>query len=222
VDALGGRFIAGEDVGIEAADLRAMGTRWMTPSPDSAEAAAEGVLACLKRAVRERLRRDDLDGLRVAVQGVGRVGGGLARRLSAEGARLVLADLDAARAAGLARELSATAVPAEKIFDAEVDVFAPCALGGAVDSARLRCAVICGGANNQLVRPSLAEELAAKNILYVPDFVANAGGILGAGAARLGDVLDGVFHRAARDGITPLAAAERIARERFRAMGGEL
>jgi leucine dehydrogenase len=215
VEALGGRFIVGEDVGIGGDDLRSMETRWLSPQPDSAEAAAEGVVACMRRALRARLGRGDFDGVRVAVQGMGRVGSGVARRLRQEGAQLIVADVDPARAAG----------DPDAIYDADADVFAPCALGGVLDEhtiARLRCAVVAGAANNQLADARLAETLAARNILYVPDFVAGGGGVLGAQAARLGDVLDGVLARAAREQVTPLVAAERLARERFGAMGGEL
>jgi leucine dehydrogenase len=231
IDRLNGRFVVGEDVGTGPADLEivARETRWVSRhagGADTADATAQGVLVCLRRAVRARLGRERLDGLVVAVQGLGRVGRGLARRLRDEGARLVVADLDPRTVEESVRELGATPEAPERIFDAPVDVFAPCALGGALDRAtvpRLRCAVVAGSANNQLAEPRLADELAGRGILYAPDFVVNAGGVLASpdDTERLGPLLDDVLARAARDGVSPNAAAEALARERFRAMGGQ-
>jgi leucine dehydrogenase len=202
---------------------------------DTAWATAYGVLVCMRAAVRRRFRRTDLTGLTVAVQGLGRVGHALCRLLGAAGARLIVTDLDARLADEVARELGATAVAPDAIFDQSADVFSPCALADALDEQtvpRLRCAVIAGSANNQLANPGLADVLAGRRILYAPDIVINAGGAMGAissggdeAALRtrldsLAILLDGVFERAERLRISTHAAAEEIARERFRAMGG--
>jgi leucine dehydrogenase len=228
VERLNGRFIVAGDVGIGPAQLAVIGraTRWVSPHEgDTAEATARGVVVCLERAVNVRLGRAQLAGLSVAVQGLGRVGRKLARALQAAGARLWVCDLDERAVAEAVRELDAVPLAPARIFDAPVDVFAPCALGGALDRdtvARLRCKVVAGSANNQLAEPGLADALAARGILYAPDFVVNAGGALGSAerAERLGPLFDLVLARAAHDRVTPHAAAEALARERFAAMGG--
>ena len=128
-----------------------------------------------------KLGRTDLDGVRVAVQGTGSVGGGVARLLVADGARLTLADVDAARARSLADELGAEAVAADAIMSVPCDVFSPCALGAVLDDAgvaRLDCAIVAGAANNQLAREEHGRALHERGILYAPDYVINAGGIV--------------------------------------------
>jgi len=230
VESLKGRFVIGEDVGTDPADLALLAeeTRWVTRhSADTSEATAEGVLVCLKHAVQSRLGRARLEGLRIAVQGLGRVGSRLAMRLRREGAHLVVADLDPRRVEAAVRELGATAATPEGLFDEEFEVLSPCALGGVLDPRRverLRCAVVVGAANAQLAEPGVAETLAARGILYVPDFLANAGGVLGdpARVERLGALFETIFDRAAASGATLHAAAEELARERCRALGGEL
>lgn len=244
VDRLGGRFIVAADVGTDAADLATIGrsTMWVSRdaggASDGAEATAYGVFVGLRAAVRWRLGRADLDGVRVAVQGLGRVGEALARRLVAAGARLFVTELDQARCRRLAAELGAVAVAPDAIFGLDVDVFAPCALADAIDATtvpQLRCRVIAGSANNQLASPALADELARREILWAPDIAINAGGAIGAASiislddaggaplrARLetlGALLTGIFERAARERTSTFVAAERTARERFAAMG---
>jgi leucine dehydrogenase len=242
---LSGRFIVATDVGTTAADLDVIGrsTMWVSrdssPSGEGAEATAYGVFVGLRVAVRRRLGRGDLDGVRVAVQGLGRVGLALARRLAAAGARLSVADLDGSRCARLETECGATIVAPDRIVDQDVDVLAPCALADTIDERtlpRLRCRVIAGSANNQLARPELADELARREILWAPDIVINGGASIlsasnvsvdagGSTALRarldvIGALLDGILDRAEREHTSPLVAAERTARERFAAMGG--
>jgi leucine dehydrogenase len=192
VESLQGRYVTAEDVGISEADMVAVSqrTRHVTglPVQDAASAGGDpgpftayGIFLGLKAAVAHRLGRDDLAGVHVAVQGTGSVGGGLARLLAAEGARLTLADVNADRAAGLADELGAVHVPADAIMATECDVFSPNALGAILDDAgiaRLRAPIVAGGANNQLARPQHGAALAARGILYAPDYVINAGGII--------------------------------------------
>ena len=192
VDALGGRYVTAEDVGINEADMVAVSrqTRHVTglPAGDNGQAGgdpgpftARGIFHGIKAAVAYKLGTDRLAGVHVAIQGTGSVGGGVARLLAAEGARLTLADVNADRAQALAAELGATAVAAETIMDTECDVFSPNALGAILDDAgiaRLRAPIVAGGANNQLARPEHGQVLAARGILYAPDYVINAGGII--------------------------------------------
>ena len=192
VEALGGRYVCAEDVGMTEADMVAISQRTAhvtgLPSADGAAAGgdpgpftATGIFLGIKAAVLHKLGRDSLNGLHVAVQGCGSVGGGVARHLASAGARLTLADIDEARAAGLAGELGAAHVPAGVIMDVACDLFSPNALGAILDDqgvARLSAPIVAGGANNQLARPEHGAALAARGILYAPDYVINAGGII--------------------------------------------
>jgi leucine dehydrogenase len=135
----------------------------------------------VKAAVQHRLGRDDLKNVHVAVQGVGSVGGALARALASEGARLTLADVDAPRAAALAAQLGAAHVPVAEIMTVAADVFSPNALGAILDEtsiAALEVGIVAGAANNQLASAADGARLAARGILYAPDYVINAGGII--------------------------------------------
>ncbi len=192
VEALGGRYVTAEDVGASEADMVAIGRRTahVCGLPPTAAGAiggdpgpftALGIFQGIRAAVAHRLGRASLAGVRVAIQGCGSVGGGLARLLAADGARLTLADMHAARAAALAGELGGEAVAADAIVATECDVFSPNALGAVLDEpsiARLDCAIVAGGANNQLARPEHGRLLADRGILYAPDYVINAGGII--------------------------------------------
>ena len=240
VDRLGGRFIIAEDVGTSTADMAVVGrsTLWVSRDGgfDTAAATAYGVVVAIRTSLRRRLGRDTLEGVKVAVQGLGHVGAALCAQLAAAGARLWVADVDGAAVARAVAKSGAIAVAPAAIFDADVDVFAPCALADALDRdtiARLRCSVVAGSANNQLAELGLADDLRGRRILYAPDIVSNAGGAMGAACAvgadgatlharldSLGALLDGVFDRAEREDTSTQVAAERIARERFAAMGG--
>jgi leucine dehydrogenase len=192
IEALGGRYVTAEDVGMSEADMVAISaqTRHVTGLPSTGGGSAggdpgpftsRGIFYGIRAAVQHRLGTESLAGVHVAIQGTGSVGGGLARLLAAEGARLTLADIDSARAGVLAAELGAEAVAAEAIMAVACDVFSPNALGAILDDAgiaRLDCKVVAGGANNQLARPEHGPALAARGILYAPDYVINAGGII--------------------------------------------
>jgi leucine dehydrogenase len=245
VDRLGGRYIIAEDVGTTAEDMQTIGqaTRYVTGRRhDTSANTADGVLVGLKTAVRRRLGKEDLVGLRVAVEGLGQVGRRLCEGLRAGGASLIVSDIDMAKAAETAKELGATAVAPDAILGVECDVVAPCALGGTLDERAveaLRCRVVAGAANNQLARPELADALSARSILYAPDFVINAGGVIGAafegidpGAGgddargeeqarvatdRVGDLLTEVFERAELRSLSTHAAAVLFAKEKIRA-----
>lgn len=193
VDGLGGRYWTAEDVGVSPADLTSARkhTRYVAgleghpaasgdPSPVTAEGVFRGVRLCVERAYGR-----DLKGVTVAIQGVGHVGGYLADKLHAAGAELVVTDVNEAALAQVAARTGATIVPPAAIFDVEAQVFAPCALGGAVDIgtlARIRGRVVAGAANNQLASPEVGRLLFERGLLYAPDYVINGGGIINVAA----------------------------------------
>jgi leucine dehydrogenase len=191
VEALGGRYVTAEDVGISEADMVAVArrTRHVSGLPAEGSAAggdpgpftAMGIYHGIKAAVQHKLGRDSVKGVHVAVQGTGSVGGGVARLLHRDGARLTVADVNADRAKSLAKEVDGNVVPPDAILGVACDVFSPNALGAILDDegiARLDCAIVAGGANNQLARPEHGAALAMRGILYAPDYVINAGGII--------------------------------------------
>jgi len=240
VASLDGRYITAEDVGVSPEDLVVIGERTahVTGLPaerggsgDPSPFTALGVRAAMRACVGERFGSPDLAGRRVTVVGLGHVGAKLARLLAQEGAQLAVSDIDARKRA-LADELGAQWVEPSQEMLVECDVLAPCALGGAIHAANvtlLRCRVICGCANNQLADESLAESLAERGILYAPDFIANAGGLIhvymeisGYGEERAAQLTLGiettmqrVLATAWEGRITPLRAARRLARERL-------
>jgi leucine dehydrogenase len=200
IDRLGGRYVTAQDVGMSAQDmidLRAV-TPFVSGLPpkdggaggDPGPSTAWGVFLGVQAAARRALSATDMKGVHVAIQGVGSVGGGLARHLAAAGARLTIADVDADRANALAAELGAVAVPAGQIMTVDADLFSPCALGAILDDASiaaLRVKAVAGGANNQLARPEQGATLRERGILYAPDYVINAGGIINVATEYLGD-----------------------------------
>jgi leucine dehydrogenase len=211
VERLAGRYIVADDIGTTLEDLAAMRevtshTAAATPSArEPLAVTAYGVFVAIRAAVRHRTGRD-LAGLRVAIQGQGNVGRPLAGYLHGAGAELVVADLDPARAARAVQDLGARAVAPEAIYDQPVALFAPCALGAVLDDRtipRLRARIVCGGANNQLAEPRHAGALAARGILYVPDYLANAGGVIDFHQERIDDSHAAVLAAVGRiEGIT--------------------
>jgi glutamate dehydrogenase/leucine dehydrogenase len=243
IDELGGRYLAAEDVGATPRDMDVIArvTPWVTGldeslggSGDPSPVTAVGVRAAM-RAVRDVLDGTrSLDGIHVVVHGTGHVGSHLARLLAADGARLTLADRAPRRAEVLAAELGAACVEPDVALELECDVLAPCALGPVIDLTRvasLRCRAICGAANNQLSALDVDDALAARGILYAPDFVVNAGGIINLAeeratdgysreralvrAERIETTTATVFARAHADHVPPGRAAEALARERI-------
>jgi leucine dehydrogenase len=241
VDSLNGRYVTAQDVGMSAADMIAISknTRHVSGLPpkegeaggDPGPTTALGVFLGVKAAIKRALGKDDVAGVHVAIQGVGSVGGGLARHLAAAGARLTLADKDGARAQALAAELGGVAVDADAILTAEADVFSPCALGAILteDSiAQLRVAAVAGGANNQLALPADGDRLQARGILYAPDYVINAGGIINVALEYLGsgdrahvesmvraipERLNAVWDESRSTGDNPAKVADRMAQK---------
>jgi leucine dehydrogenase len=248
VDVLEGHYVTAEDVGTGSRDMSVIGsvTRHVTGlsrprggSGDPSPFTALGVEAAMRAACERAFGSSALKGRTVAVVGAGRVGSRLARRLKRAGARLLIADIDESKRS-LARELRAKWTDSDTALLADVDVLAPCALGGVVNeytAGRLRCRVVCGAANNQLAHEGLADDLHAHGILYAPDFIANAGGIinisveLGSGRydpsrARRSVIgieatMSEVFDEAGRTGVVPLAAAYALARRRLADAGQE-
>lgn len=211
VERLGGRYVTAEDVGISEADMVAVSQRTAHVSGlpvagagsaggDPGPFTAYGIYLGIKAAVAHKLGADSLAGVRVALQGTGSVGGGVARLLAQEGAHLTLADINADRAATLADELGAAVTSSDAIMTTPCEVFSPNALGAILDDASiaaLDCAVVAGGANNQLARAEHGAVLAARGILYAPDYVINAGGIISVATeylarreGRIGDVAE--------------------------------
>jgi leucine dehydrogenase len=192
VDALNGQYVTAEDVGISEADMAAVAerTQYVSGLPVDGEDAAGGdpgpftalgIFHGIKAAVKHKLGKDSMEGVHVAIQGTGSVGGGVARLLAKEGAKLTLSDISAERCAELSKELGAECVAAEAIMSVPCDVFSPNALGAILDEegiGRLDCKIVAGGANNQLKRPEHGPKLAERGILYAPDYVINAGGII--------------------------------------------
>jgi glutamate dehydrogenase/leucine dehydrogenase len=240
IEKLGGAYITAEDIGTTTADIDHMSRSTHFCVGRSAENGGRGdpspvtadtVLAAMRRGLAAQLCSDELDGRRVGVIGLGKVGGALAARLAAAGARVVAFDVDPSRGFdGI--ELAPSA---EAILGMELDVLAPCAAGGLIDEAlagSLDVQVIAGAANNPLTSRSVAATLAARGILYVPDFLANCGGLIHVAGEWFGDDadaerarIDGAMERldeaiaiAAADGGTPLEVAERQALERIAAV----
>ncbi len=199
VQSMGGRYVTAEDVGMSEARMKVIAeeTRYVSGLPVASGAAggdpgpytAHGVYLGVKAAAKRGLGATDMKGVRVAIQGVGSVGGGLAKLLAADGAILTLADVNQARAEALAAELGATTAPTETILAADVDLVSPNALGAVLTEQSidaLKVKVVAGGANNQLATREDGRRLHERGILYAPDYVINAGGIINVGLEYLG------------------------------------
>jgi leucine dehydrogenase len=249
VGILEGAYYTAEDVGTSSRDMTVISerTKYVTGLPrgrggsgDPSPFTAIGVLAAMRSSCERVYGSTSLKGKTIAVIGVGRVGERLARLLSREGAKLVIADIDESKKS-LAKERKARWSDPTTALLADVDIVAPCALGGMVNGhsvQRLRCEIVCGSANNQLAHDGLAEDLAARGILYAPDFIANAGGLInvateldpeGYDAARtkrralgIEETMDQIYDEAANHDTTPLATAYALARRRLADAGAEL
>ena len=241
IDELHGAYITAEDIGTTTADMDLMSrhTRWVVGKSeqnggrgDPSPVTAETVKRAMQRGLSAATGSAELEGRVVGVVGLGKVGGPLARKLAADGARVIGCDLDRARADGLVEEgVLESATSVESVLARELDVLAPCAAGGFVDAAiaaAVDCRVVCGAANNPLASPEVAGQLAARGVLYVPDFLANCGGLINVAAewTHAGDAdvdahiatamarLDGALAESTRTGEPPAAVAERQALER--------
>jgi leucine dehydrogenase len=240
VAALHGRYITAEDVGTSSRDMSVIAERTKhvaglsrsrggsgDPSPSTALGVESAIRACCERVFGD----DSLSGRTICVIGLGHVGSRVAKRCATAGAKLILADVDESKR-HLAEELKAKWTSPEEALEAEAEVLAPCALGGILNDEsvpRLRCRIIAGAANNQLSDERVADLLTSRGILWAPDFVANAGGVINiaeefgsynAAAARrrvrgIADTLRRIFDDADAMGATPLTAAMELARRRL-------
>lgn len=242
VESLGGTFRTAADMNTSAADLDVIAERcsYVYGRPeasggagDSGRGTARGVFHGIKAAVEHRFGGADLHGRSVLVQGLGSVGSRLAAQLAEAGADVLVSDVDAGRADTVAREVGARVVAPEDAVATTCDVFSPCAVGGILSEAtvpRLGCRIVAGAANNQLETEEDAERLHAAGVLYAPDYVVNAGGILQllgletfgwdedtleAHLAAIGRTLGEVFALGVSEGISTERAAERLALSRL-------
>lgn len=247
VEGLNGRYVTAEDVGISEADMVAVSqrTEHVSGLPVSGQGNAGGdpgpftsygIYLGIKAAVRHRLGTDSMDGVHVAVQGTGSVGGGVARLLAKDGARLTLADIHTDGVKALADELGAQVVAPDAIMATQCDVFSPNALGAILDDesiASLNTQIVAGGANNQLARAHHGKVLFERGILYAPDYVINAGGIISVATEylarrdgkqgsvdevnalieRIPERLEKVWQVSDADATSPDVVADRMAQE---------
>jgi leucine dehydrogenase len=240
VETFGGRYITAEDVGTSPADVEFMRKETehvaglLNGSGDPSPVTARGVFRAMQAAANHRWGTDSLARHTVALQGCGSVGYHLASYLHAAGAGLIVTDVDKGRIERVVQEFNATAVAPEEIYDTGADIFAPCALGGVLNDRTIerlaaKTQIIVGAANNQLLEPRHGDELTARNILYAPDYAANAGGVINGCRELLGwdadkaaakveqiyDTILNIFDRAATEGVPTYLAADRLAELRL-------
>ncbi|MEO6444554.1 MAG: Glu/Leu/Phe/Val dehydrogenase dimerization domain-containing protein [Gemmatimonadaceae bacterium] len=243
VESLGGRYVTAEDVGTSTADMDFvhMETDYVaglaTKSGDPSPVTARGVFRAIQASAKQRWGSESVAGKTVAVQGLGNVGYYLCKELHAHEAKLIVTDIDAARIKRVVDECGARAVELDAIYGVQADIFAPCALGGIINDdtlPRLRVEIVAGAANNQLLDQRHGVDLESKGILYAPDFVANAGGVINVYSELAGwtaqralrkadeifDTTLGVFEIAREQGIPTYEAADRLAERRLAAVGG--
>ena len=242
VESLGGRYITAEDVGtsVEDMDYVKMETEAVTgvaggsgdPSPVTAYGVYRGIKACAK----EKYGSDSVSGMSIAVQGTGHVGYYVCKYLSEEGAKLTVTDIDEARVNRVVDEFGAAAVGPDEIYGVDAQIFAPCALGAVVNDdtlAEFRFEIIAGAANNQLAQERHGDQLHKRGILYAPDYVINAGGLINVygelndwtadqarrKAGEIFDTLGQIFELAKNDDLPTYEAADRVAERRIEQVG---
>jgi len=245
VDSQGGRYITAEDVGIDVSDMEYVyrETQFVTgvhqvhggsgdPSPFTAYGTLQGLMATLNR----KFGDEEVGKYSYAVQGLGHVGMEFVKLLKERGAKIYVTDINQARVDQAVSEHGAEAVGLDEIYDVDVDVYSPCALGGTVNEKtlpRLKAKVICGAANNQLANNSIGDEVTRRGILYAPDYAVNAGGVMnisleidGYNRERAMRMMRTIYHNlgrifeiADRDNIPTYQAADRLAEERIEIIG---
>jgi leucine dehydrogenase len=205
-------------------------------SGDPSPVTAHGVFRTIEASAKFRWGSNDLSGKTISLQGCGHVGYYLAKELSATGAKLIVTDIDAERVKRVVTEFGATAVKPDEIYGVKADIFAPCALGAIINDKtipQLKVEIVAGGANNQLAEPRHGDVLEEKGLLYAPDYVANAGGVINVYSELAGwdssrslrkadeiyDTILGVFEIAKQDGLPTYQAADRLAERRLKAVG---
>jgi leucine dehydrogenase len=242
VESLGGRYITAEDVGTSTADMDYvhMETKNVSGlagrSGDPSPVTAHGVFRAIQAAAKEKWGKDDVANRTVAVQGCGHVGYFLAKELHEAGAKLIVTDIDTDRVKRVVSEFGAQAVAPDEIYGVTADIFAPCALGAVINDKtipRLKVAIVAGAANNILLEERHGDALEEKGILYAPDYVANAGGVINVYSELAGwtsarafrkadeiyDTVLKVFSIAKQDSVPTYRAADRLAEQRIRLVG---
>ena len=242
VESLGGRYITAEDVGTSTADMDYvhMETDYVSGlagrSGDPSPVTAHGVFRAIQASAKERWGTDDLSTRTVSLQGCGHVGYYLSKELHEAGAKLVVTDIDAERVKRVVNEFGARGVGADEIYGTTADIFAPCALGAIVNDKTiplLKVEIVAGAANNQLLEERHGDELERRNILYAPDYVANAGGVINVYSELAGwtsarsfrkadeiyETVRKVFEIAKEEKVPTYLAADRLAEQRIRAVG---
>ena len=245
IDSLGGKYITAEDVAMSSRDMEIIKMETdhvsglpenMGGSGDPSPVTAYGVYVSMKASAKELWGNDSLSGKKVLVQGIGNVGEVLVSHLTKEGAKVYINDISEERLKIAADKYKAQVVSADKMFDLDIDIYAPCALGATVNDdtlAKLKCKIICGAANNQLANEKIHGEAVGKlGILYAPDFVVNAGGIINvyyelegynreralSHAEKIYETTFNIFQIAKKEGIPTYIAANRIAEHRIEAI----
>ena len=245
VETLKGRYITAEDVGTSPADMEIVRLETqhvaglLGRSGDPSPFTARGVFRAIQASTRFLRDTDDLSGATVALQGCGNVGYNLAKLLHEAGAKLIVSDVNEKSVSRVVAEFAAKRVETSEIFGAAADVFAPCALGGVINDQTipaLNVQIVAGAANNQLLEERHGTRLRDRNILYAPDYVANAGGVLNGCVELLGwqaehavskvdaiyDTTLRIFETAEAEGITTNKAADRLAEERLKSSHAEV
>lgn len=243
VNSLGGKYITAEDVGVNTKDMEyiKMETNFvsglhqnMGGSGDPSPVTAYGVYLSMKASANEKWGNDSLSGKKVVVQGIGNVGENLVKYLIKENANVFIYDINQERLKIIAKETGATVITnADSLYDLDMDIYAPCALGATINTDtlnRLKCAIICGAANNQLADENIHGKMVIeKGILYAPDFVVNSGGIINvyyelegynreramAHAEKIYDATTAIFKMSKEQQIPTYMAANRIAEKRI-------
>jgi leucine dehydrogenase len=247
VDDLGGKYITAEDVGSTSRDMEyiRMETLHVTGIPESmggsgdpSPVTAYGVLLGMKAAANEKWGNDSLKGKKVSVQGIGNVGEHLVKHLTDEGAKVYITDINEEKLKEVAKKYKAEVVALDAIYDVDVDIYAPCALGATVNNdtlGRLKCSIIAGSANNQLADEKVQGEALVKHgIIYAPDFVINSGGLINVYAElggsynkqramqhadKIYDITKEIFRIAKQENIPTYLAANKVAEKRIEAIG---
>ena len=245
VESLGGRYVTAEDVGTSPSDMDYVfnETKYVAGlagrSGDPSPVTAHGVFRAVQASAKHKFGSDDLDGRTITLQGCGHVGYYLAKELYQAGARLIVTDIDPEKVKTVVEETKAKAVAPDEIYSQKADIFAPCALGGIINDKtipQLKVQVVSGGANNQLAEERHGDILQEKGILYAPDYVANAGGVINVYSELAGwdatrslrkadeiyNTILGVFEIAEKDGIPTYRAADRLAERRLKSVGAML
>ncbi len=246
INSLSGKYITAEDVGVNTKDMEyiKMETDFVTGLPenmggsgDPSPVTARGVYIAMKASAKEKWGNDSLVGKKVVVQGIGNVGESLVNYLVKEGAKVFINDINLERLKTVAKASGATVVAADELYDMDMDIYSPCALGATINNDslnRLKCSIICGSANNQLADENIHGKMVIeKGILYAPDFVVNAGGIINvyyelegynreralSHAEKIYDTTLNIFKVSKAQNIPTYMAANRIAEKRIADIG---